>query len=477
MTPKEFNLRHEGLYKKDIVWQLINQSYKGGEYYRAGGNLFQYPREETVSYGKRLQRAVYRNHVQPLADRISGFPFIQEVKRKYPKYLEDFAANTYRGVPLEEFSRMVSLSSLLYTCFVLVDSPKYDTESTRTEADRIEQGLSPYCVLYDPFKIRNFKHDNRGKLIEIFLDDSYLDNEGNTIRKYTKWTPTYSQSFIESKGEIQELPALIHNFGVIPGRLVLWKDIDKDCVQDSPFEDIAYMDRLIYGYGSLQDELIYSGTFQALFYPVAGAFGIPKELTTGDIGTLTAIPFNGELSQAPFFLGSDIGNVEKVELHIQSLIKDMLTKIGIKEDVTGNQSGYAKSLDFTDLKSYITAGCNMLESFEEDILYFASLWFGQKPKEGEIDVCYEINFEDDNTLARVESLIKIFDTIPYDSVKKQTAKEIVKESFKDLEKPELNKILKEIDKSKSVLGDLADIENDTIDDEETNEKETDEKEN
>ena len=54
-------------------------------------------------------------------------------------------------------------------------------------------------------------------------------------------------------------------------------------------------------------------------------------------------------------------------------------------------------------------------------------------------------------------------------------KEIVKESFKDLEKPELNKILKEIDNSKSVLDEMADIENDTIDDEEPNEKENDEK--
>ncbi len=475
MTPKEFDYRHEGLHKKDIVWQLINQSYKGGEYYRAGGNLFQYPREETVSYGKRLQRAVYRNHVQPLADRISGFPFIQEVKRKYPKYLDDFAANTYRGVPLEEFSRMVSLSSLLYTCFVLVDSPNYDPELIRTEADRIEQGISPYCVLYDPFKIRNFKHNQRGKLIEVILDNSYKDNEGTEIKKYTKWTPEFTQSYTELKGEIIKGEKLVHNLGVIPGRLVLWKDIDKDCVQDSPFEDIAYMDRLIYGYCSLQDELIYSGTFQALFYPVAGAFGIPKELTTGDIGTLTAIPFNGELSQAPFFLGADIGNVEKVELHIQSLIKDMLTKIGIKEDVTGNQSGYAKSLDFTDLKSYITSGCNMLESFEEDILYFASLWFRQKPKEGEIDVCYEINFEDDDTTARIESLIKIFDTIPYETVKKQTAKEIVKESFKDLDKSEIAKIMKDIEKSKSLLGEIADLETDSIDDE-TNEKENDEKE-
>lgn len=475
MTPNEFNYRHEGLHKKDVVWQLINQSYKGGEYYRAGGNLFQYPREETVSYGKRLQRAVYRNHVQPLADRISGFPFIQEVKRKYPKYLDEFAANTYRGVPLEEFSRMVSLSSLLYTCFVLVDSPKYDPELIRTEADRIEQGISPYCVLYDPFKIRNFKHNQRGKLIEITLDDSYKDNEGTEIKKYTKWTPEFTQSYTELKGEIIEGEKLVHNLGVIPGRLVLWKDIDKDCVQDSPFEDIAYMDRLIYGYGSLQDELIYSGTFQALFYPVAGAFGIPKELTTGDIGTLTAIPFNGELSQAPFFLGADISNVEKVELHIQSLIKDMLTKIGIKEDITGNQSGYAKSLDFTDLKSYITAGCNMLESFEEDILYFAALWFSQNPKEGEIDVTYEINFEDDDTTARIESLIKIFDTIPYETVKKQTAKEIVKESFKDLDKSEIAKIMKDIEKSKSLLGEIADLETDSIDDE-TNEKENDEKE-
>jgi hypothetical protein len=448
-----FSRRHKGLATKQNIWTLINKSYKGGDEYRMSGNLFRFIREGEKSYKDRIIRSVFENNTQPLADTLAGFPFIQPVKREVPKEFQYIIDSAYRGRPLDQFSRQMSVQSLLYTMFVLVDSPNYDPSQIKTLADRKAIGLNPYCIMYEPFKIRDFNISDNGVLNWILLDNSYCDNsdpmsEPKEITRYRLWKPNSYQDFEKNeKGEQILVNEQATNFGEIPGCFVLWKDIDDDLISDSPFEDIALMDRQNYNLASEQDELMFNAVFRVLFYPVQGSHGVPKDLIEGEISSLLAIPFDGSLSQKPYFDGPDISDVETIDRKIESNRRKQRAKIGIDEEMQKvfAQSGYAKSLDFMKTKSLITMGKNAIETMERNIVRFAGLWEGKSLKPEEINIEYDIDFDSAQAQEKFKQLLDTYDSLPYPKVKKALAKKIVREVFDDENAEDLKTMDSDID--------------------------------
>jgi hypothetical protein len=133
--------------QKHIIWEQISKSYSGGITYRDSNYLHKFTlRESTISYEERKKRAIFMNHVQPLADMLCGFLYASEPERLNITldYLMDRAG---KNIDFRNFMRNTALNSLMYTCGVLVDSPQFNPADIPTQGARNELGKNPYISL------------------------------------------------------------------------------------------------------------------------------------------------------------------------------------------------------------------------------------------------------------------------------------------------------------------------------------------
>ncbi len=460
-----FERRHPKIKDKEAIWKLISDSYIGGWEFLKNAHLFKYPRENSREYDARKRRSTYFNYVQPCADILTGLLYTKKVCRKYPPAIEsliDGSSTEDKKTEYEAFIQAAAIHALLYPCGVLVDTPNFNAADVITEADRQALDLQPYMVLYRPWQIRDFYVNHDCELEWILLDDTFIDASNaftpskKTLR-YTLWTKTECSKFekTETSKAVVKTEEITHNIGEVPFVFMNWKDIDQEEeLGETPFEDIALNGRMIYNYMSLMDEMIHSGTFKAFFYPLSGGAELPKELhdpnhpTKGGIGNLSIIPFDGTLTQKPFFDGPSLSEMAPFLSSIDMYRKEILSKVGLDKDVEKNyaQSGIAKSLEYRKTHAILTIAAETLEDAEEHILKLFCLWMGIDSSE--VDVEYPKEFDPNDTKERVEELLSVIQTLEFPSVKLAAAKEIVEILFSRMDSENLKMLLMAMDQEK-----------------------------
>ena len=387
------------------------------------------------------------NHVQPLADMLCGFLYASEPERLNITldYLMDRAG---KNIDFRNFMRNTALNSLMYTCGVLVDSPQFNPADIPTQGARNELGKNPYCILYMPWQIRNFYHDENGKLKWVLLDNSIYDNsnpfELNYIKlSYRLWMPDYYQDYTTSTSvnsatrygavygtgstqqEFVEGPKIAYDCGgEIPFVFCNWSDRLQTYFTDTIFDDVALHDQAIYNYMSLMDEMLSGGVFKYLFYPGT----IPKSATGLSFSSMAVIECSPE-GNMPKFDGPQLGDVDPFLQAINFYIIGIKRLLGIDTDQEKSyaQSGEAKKYDYTKVKSILNIGARSMEYIEREIFRFAGLWEG---KDEIITVEYRKDFlgdEEEGELARMFSIINL----PYEKMKKMAAKRIATLNFSD----------------------------------------------
>nr|WP_243399493.1 YlbF family regulator [Leptospira ellisii] len=332
---------------------------------------------------------------------------------------------------------------------VLVDSPTFDPDLIRTQADINEQNLRPYCVLYDLGQIRDFAIDEKGSLLWALLDNSYLDDEDpftdrKKIVEYRLWTKEYFQDFTRNKeGKVIAGEMLPHSLNRVPLIFVSWSDNDSGPISQTVFEDIAIIDRKIYNLLSVEDEVIYSGAFKIFIYPGI----LPEKLEKEGIGSLSFITYDKESSSAPSFIGPGIEDLTGLGIVVDRLAKKILQKVGLDKDQekTGVQSGIAKFLEFREAKAFLHSGATRLEKTEEEIFELISLWLNTEIQKEEIKVAYQKKFETIDIAETVKTLLSIFESLTFSVVKKKIAKEILAKVFPELPEKEKSELFSEID--------------------------------
>lgn len=439
--------RNSDLSQKTIIWDLIRDSYAGGQNYVNSNHLWQYSTESDTDFQNRRRRAVFFNHTQPAADMLTGFLYSNKPDREIQGELEFLNENTSKGQTFEQFMNRVATQSLLYTIGVLVDSPNFEENSAPTMADRMAQGLNPYCVLYNYNKIRDFYCDDSGNLEWVLLDNSYLDssNPYKPAEKkiiYTMWDREKSIDFDCSGDYVTPGKEVFHNLGQVPFVFATWRDVNNDFIAETPFEDIAIIDRQIYNLLSYLDENIASASFKALFYPTDKPSDLPSELVTQGVGGLSVIPFKAS-GPNPFFDAStmeDVGNFIDI---LNLYEKNILQKIGLDTDSEKNyaQSGTAKMLEYKKMEALLRAGANSLENVENKIFEFCTLWLGTQNRSVSL-YANEFVLEDiDKQLERLQSVYLLNNN----SVKEPIFKEMVKKALSYMDESEINDILKDVE--------------------------------
>lgn len=446
--------RHPELKLKDSIWNLILDSYLGGQEYFNAGYLFKYPKESLGSFNQRKKRSVYFNQVSPVVDMLSGLLFMNEPTREIPKELVYLQEDTSNGKNINEFMRVVSAYSLMFTCGVLIDSPKFDPDTNKTLKDRKDNNLNPYAVLYLPMKIRDFYVGDNYELEWVILDNSYYLHDdpflpGREITIYRLWTREYYQDFTYDKYTTKEVTTdgqIPHSLGIVPFRFVSWRDDNNDFIGETIFEDIAMISRLIYNSMSYMDEMLASGTFKVLMYPTDTGT-LPDGITNGGIGALSAIPYNGNLSGKPFFDGAQLQEVEPFIKAMEFYMSEILKKVGLSTDETKEfvKSGAAKKVDYQKMRALLISGAQALQKTERWMFETAAKWEGKNDQE--VETTYNSAFSSEDLKTEVQLLTELL-IHPVASLRKNVMNLLVKKLLSnDLKADTLKEIYADIEKN------------------------------
>lgn len=426
--------RHPQIKAKEAIWNLIADSYAGGEAYVRKGHLFRFPKENRIEYEARVKRAVFFNHVQPLSDMLAGFLFKKGVKRKLPTGLEFLESSATKRKGLNSFMQTVSIHSLMYTCGVLVDSPKFNTDNIRTKADEALLNLQPYCVLYTPDKIRDFYVEEDGQLLWVLLDNTEIcqDDPLQPARKkvvYRLWVRDKIQDFeikqskTSASSEVTLIAESVNPLGEVPFIFVNWRDMDDDFIAETPFEDIAMLDRAIFNFLSYFDQMVAGGTFKVLFFPITSPEDLPKSVEEEGLGSLSVVPYPAMGGAKPFFDGQGLQDVAPFVAGMEMYFEQIMQKLGLDRDKkqAAPQSGYAKELDFSRCEALLQLGAEQQENTERRIVELAAKWLGIQNPNPEIEYSSDFASEDiDAELTRLYQLL----TLPFKTMRKLAYRQI-----------------------------------------------------
>lgn len=448
-----FTQRHPILNDKDgadSIWRLIYNSYIGGKDYFNGNYLIQYPKESNNNFNQRRKRSVYFNQVSPIVDMLSGMLFLNVPKRTIPDSMSFLKDKVSRDKGLDEFMRILAAYSLMFTVGVLVDMPRFDPEKVKTKRDAIEQKIQPYAVLYLPFKIRDFNIDENGDLDWVLLDNSYYDHSdpfqpGKTVELFRLWTRTSYRDFQRLGDVITDSGEVFHNLGVVPFRFCSWRDDNNDFIGETIFEDIAMISKLIYNSMSYMDEMLASGTFKMLSYPTLDGT-LPPEITEGGLGPLSAIPYNGTLTNRPEFIGAELTDVDSFIKSMSFYMAEILKKVGLDTDATKEfvKSGAAKKIDFQKMRSLLEAGAMSMSKSEEWIFETAARWI---KKTEIISSEYTSDFSSEELQQEVSMLMQLL-VYPVESLRQNVLQVLVKKLLSNNLTPDIIEKINEEIKSK-----------------------------
>lgn len=426
---------HPKIKEKKSIWSLLDDSYIGGDRYISNNHLFQYIRESNKDYKNRLARSVYFNHVQPLVDMLVGFLYSEKPDRKKTEPFNYLLEKANKKVSFENFMQRVATLSIMFTVGVLVDSPQYNQSEIKSVADRKNNKINPYCVFYSPHQIKDFYHNDEGELVWLLLDNSYIQKTNpfkkeEKIELYRLWEIGKITDIlfvgddfinIEKEIKIEQIPFIFPN----------WRDVNKDSISDSFFEDIAFLSRQIYNYISYLDESIASSSFKNLFYPIESKDDIPDEIIAGGMSALSVVPFNGTLSSQPFFASPSLNDLVAIIGVIEMFTKEILSKVGLDKDQERNyvQSGIAKKLEFEKCETILRLGAIQMESVEKQIFDFAALWEGGK--ESNVEIIYNKKFQSEEIEEQLSRLYEMF-TLPVKNIKELALNLIVQKTLNSI---------------------------------------------
>ncbi len=431
---------HPKIREKLPIWGLIQDSYAGGQRYTGKRHLFRYPKESKIEYEARAKRAVFFNHVQPLADMIAGFIYKTPIVRKVVGALDFMVSKASRRKTLESFMQTVAVHSVMYTVGVLVDSPAFQEGEVKTKADEISRGIKPYCVMYTPDKIRDFYADDQGVLQWILLDDSELEADDPMVEAkqktiYRLWTIESITDFeIKAANGEQEVTVVRERpnpIGEIPFIFVNWRDMDEDFIAETPFEDIALLDRQIFNFLSYFDQMVAGGTFKSLFYPsIDGA--VPESIMKEGLGDLSVVPYPPAEGGKPFYDGQGLSEVGPFIAGMEMYFSQIMEKLGLdmeQKKTSSPQSGYAKELDFARCEALLKLGSEQLRNTEIRIFELAAKWTGTEAPG--IEIKYPANFASKDIAQALQGLYQLL-TAPFRTMRKLAWKEIASLALPDL---------------------------------------------
>lgn len=435
-------------------YQFLEESYKGGRnYVNAGGNLFQHGFEDAESFGNRKVRAYFYNYCAPIVNAYNSFIYRQEIQRGFSglegnALFTEFKENCdKRGTSYEDFfpalSKWASVSGLR---FLLVDKP---AETAETMKDEIDKKLYPYFVHLDPQNVLDWGLDAFGNLKWIKIQegtadgDSFDSGAGEKITRIRVWYADrwelYEVSEKDGKKTTTKTGGGTHPVGEVPVIPVVHVSEEPMC-GFSLLNDIAYVNRALFNWCSLLDEILYRQTFSQLVMPEDPA----KPITDVALGTEKGLTYPMNAPHPPEFISPDASQATVIMDQIQRGVEEIYRlatlrgAIGVEEQ----SSGVARSYDFMITNNTLSDKARNMESVEMRALRMWAKWQGID--DPQVSVQYPKEFEISTLSEEIEAIIRI-QTVDISDRFEQILKErIVKRIAPGLPKDDMEKIRAEI---------------------------------
>ena len=443
---------HPGYMKLAKEYAFFEESYKGGADYVDSENLFQHSFEDGDGFGKRKLRAYYYNYCAPIVNAYNSFIYRQEIQRDFgglegDPLFEQFMDNADKqGNSYETFfPRMSKWASVNGLRFLLVDKP---AEVADTKRGEIEASIYPYFVHIDPQNVLDWGLDEFGNLKWIKIkegsgDPETFQDERDAGERYRIWYADRWELW-EVKEVNGEKKAVMtdegaHPVGEVPVIPVV--HVSEEPMRGfSLLNDIAYVNRALFNWCSLLDEILYRQTFSQLVMPEDPANPV-GDMT---LGTEKGLTFPMNSTHPPEFISPDASQAQVLMAQVEKGVEEIYRlatlrgAIGVEEQ----SSGVARSYDFMITNNTLSDKAHNMEAVEVRALRFWAKWQGIE--DPEVSVQYPTEFEISALADEIQNIISV-QTMQISERFEQILKErIVKRMAPRLGKDDMETILAEI---------------------------------
>lgn len=366
-------------------YELFYQSFKGGSSFIIEDNLFQHTLEGDSSYTNRLKRGYYINFVKKIVDAFTNFIYMEGVKRPENPKLTPFLENVDgKEGDMDSFIKKTSsLSSVFGHCNVLIDSPIIGSSIGKVSLAEVKRNnLLPYAINITPLEMPDWSLNKFGGYAwcllkkEVYRDSNPLVDR-RTVQEYTIVTSNGQVIFSEEEGIINSSKMVPEN--VVPMIICNHGESDVDGFGESLITDVAYINRTIFNWCSIIDEMVEKQAFSQLVCPDDGSLEelqqtmLDAKIVTPDediilkkIGTSQIFTYPSNSGHPPQFISPDVRSLQTIWKMITEHINMiyLLTSLaGTREDMYSNSSK-ARQFIFSLVGNVLSAKASSLEKTE-----------------------------------------------------------------------------------------------------------------
>lgn len=402
------------LYRQNLEnWQFYRRSYEGGIEYLEN-YLFQHPKEQSKYYQKRLERAIYPNHVKAVIDTYAAHLYREPIARMVEgnksaeEVLRPFWENAdLLGTPMDEFSeRVAQLVQRDGRCAVVVDR----VDPGRPMVSRAEEklnGVRPYVYAVEAEHVIDWSVDRLGRFHWVVIRElaqqtrSWSVEQKTPRYQYRVWYPDRWELYVdnsdspimtqEDRGSLRLVEQGEHPVGQVPVAWVYWGARQgAEPIADSAIKDLAPMNRRVTNSYSLIDEQIYQYVFSILAVPMSTY----SELKSIDWSVSGALPYSDKLSGTPiYYISPDIEQIEAIQTQIDKTEDQirLLAGLGrVNSEGKSARSGLALSYLTMDKDALLANFSQRMSRLENAIDQFVLAWMEQ---DADVNRAYPTKFD------------------------------------------------------------------------------------
>jgi hypothetical protein len=393
------NYREHPSYKnnKDLL-KFYLDSYLGGDSYVVSRHLHQFGREVDEAYIKRLSRAYYLNYVFTVVRIYTQYVCGNVARVTDGDWKEVFENKFYPnvtgdGVDLHSFFREVcDKASVFGYQGVLVDGTKVIKNRPAIPTAATDLQYPPVLRKVDATDIIDWSMDSQGNLNWVLIKTTLIEDSDpmkprKSYRGLELWKRdgvVYYKEKKESENVFQhdfqisedekdtytQTDSVEYNYnGRVPFVLVRNSRTLLDGIPASMIKDIAMINKAIFNYTSLRDEILYKQTFSILALPTME--GDEDSDYEKIIGMNNYLGFDGNSNHIPTYLTVPSGPAETLTNVIRGCIEEIF-RLAVLEK-TGNDknseysTAYGRMVDSQDTESALAEKAELMESAEYEV--------------------------------------------------------------------------------------------------------------
>jgi hypothetical protein len=457
--------RHPDYVRMAVNWQFWRESYEGGATYLQGGHLFRFPRETESNYTERLKRAARLNFTRQVVDLL-----VQYVRKESPARRMESASEAIQafwrdvdrqGRTIDDFMGSVALMTALFgRAYVVVDKPAAGA------VNRLDQGqrrLNPYAYTLSPLDVLDTVRDECESELTQALVREYVRGPVNLseARERDGLTERFRLWLKTDEGVVWRLfhrgedgqPREVDG-GVLPLQRLPIVEVQRS--DGSLAEEIATLDRKVFNYESLLDQILYEQTFSTLRLPWNGRmeeFYDQWELT---LGTKSILPYDPTSGAAPDFIAPDARQgdlvLKAIEQSVANIyrVKNLLDALGGIQPGQSPVSGIARGYDFEKLNAGLSAFADDLEKAERELAMLVNAWEGEEETVPPDLVDYPDTFDVKTLLQELDEYRQLAQSVHSETFQRHLQKRLVLKSAPKLSPSDSNRIMAELDAGNNI---------------------------